>query len=115
MAISEFERKRVEKIVGRYIEKRRPPAEIRDQVDLSFRIEGQSVVIFEIRPFWNAPKEKIEEPVAKGTYVKSRNLWKVYWQRADLKWHMYEPDPEVDTIDDFIEVVDSDEYGCFFG
>jgi spore coat polysaccharide biosynthesis protein SpsF (cytidylyltransferase family) len=106
MAYSEFEKKRIEKIVGRYIEEKRPPAEIRDEVDLSFKIEGQSIEIFEIRPLWDDPKEKIEEPVAKATYVKSRNLWKVFWQRADLKWHRYDPDPEVDTIDDFLEVVE---------
>ena len=115
MAFSEFERKRIEKNVGRYIEEKRPPAEIRDEVDLSFRIEGQSVEIFEIRPLWDNPKEKIEEAVAKATYVKSRNLWKVYWQRADLKWHRYDPDPEVDTIDDFLKVVESDDCSCFFG
>ena len=115
MAFSEFERKRIEKIVGRYIEEKRPPVEIRDELDLSFKIEGQSIEIFEIRPLWDDPKEKIEEAVAKATYVKSRNLWKVFWQRADLKWHRYDPDSEVDTIDDFLEVVEQDEYSCFFG
>jgi len=64
---------------------------------------------------WNNPKEKIEEPVAKVTYLKSQNLWKVYWQRADLKWHRYDPDPEVDSIADFIKIVECDEFGCFFG
>lgn len=49
MTISEFEIKRYEKIVGQFIEKRRPPAHVRNQVDLAFRIEGQSVIIFEIR------------------------------------------------------------------
>ena len=115
MAFSEFEIKRIKKIVGRYIKENRPPANIRDKVDMSFRIEGQSVEIYEIRPLWDNPKEKIEEPVAKATYVKSRNIWKVLWQRADLKWHRYDPDPEVDSIDDFIKIVELDEYACFFG
>ena len=115
MAFSEFETKRIEKILKLYIEKNRPPEIMRDEVDLSFRLTGQSVEIFEIRPLWNDPKEKIEEPIAKATYVKSRNLWKLFWQRADLKWHRYEPDPEVDTIKDFIEIVENDDYACFFG
>ncbi|MCG8306242.1 MAG: DUF3024 domain-containing protein [Cytophagales bacterium] len=115
MPFSEFEIKKKQKIVGQYIEKNRPPADIRSEVDMSFRIEGQSVVIFEIRPLWNNPEEKIEEPVAKATYVKSRKLWKIYWQRADLKWHRYDPDPEVDTIDEFIDIVERDEFACFFG
>jgi len=115
MAFNEIEKKRIEKTVGRYIEEKRPPIEIRHEVDLSFRIEGQSVEIFEIRPLWDKPKEKVEEAVAKATYVKSQNLWKVHWQRADLKWHRYDPDPEVYTIDAFLEVVERDEYSCFFG
>lgn len=50
MPFSEFEIKRLEKIVGQYIEKNRPPVDIRNQVDLSFKIEGQSVIIFGVRP-----------------------------------------------------------------
>lgn len=115
MALSEFEIKRIQKVVGQYIEKHRPPVEIRNEVDLSFRISGQSVEIFEIRPLWNNPIEKIEEPVAKATYVKSQKIWKVYWQRADLKWHRYEPDPEVNSIEEFISLVENDEYACFYG
>ncbi len=115
MPFSEFEIKRLQKIVGRYIEKKRPPEDIRDEVDLSCRIEGQSVEILEIRQLWNNPDEKIEKPVAKATYVKSRKLWRIFWQRADLKWHRYDPEPEVDTIDDFIDIVERDEFASFFG
>ena len=61
------------------------------------------------------PKEKTAIAFAKATYVKSKKIWKIYWQRADLKWHGYEPNPEVKQIEDFLSVVDQDEYGCFFG
>ena len=115
MAFSEFEKKKIQKIIGQYIEKNRPQAEIRDKVDLSYKLSGQSVELFEIRPLWNNPNEKIEEPIAKATYVKTQKLWKVYWQRADLKWHRYEPDPEVNTIEEFVSLVENDEYACFFG
>lgn len=104
-----------EKKVCAYIEKRRPPAHIRDELDLGFRIKGQSIEIFEIRPLWREPEKKIEEPVAKATYVKTSKVWKIYWQRADLRWHRYDPNPEVDTLEEFLVVVDRDEYGCFFG
>lgn len=71
MAISEFETKRYEKIVGQYVEKRRPAPHIRNQVDLAFRIEGQSVIIYEIIEVWNQPEEKVESPISKATYVKN--------------------------------------------
>jgi len=115
MALSEIEKKRCEKAVSAFVEKRRPPAHIRSQLDLGYRLTGQSVEIFEIRPDWRDATQTIEEPVAKATYVRSRHVWKVYWQRADLKWHRYNPDPEVGGIDDFLRIVDADEYCCFFG
>jgi hypothetical protein len=85
--MNEFDRKRVEKALAAFIEKRRPPVEIRHQLDLSFRFDGRYAEIFEIRPRWDRPQEKIEESVARARYVKARNRWLVYWQRADLKWH----------------------------
>jgi hypothetical protein len=115
MALSEFETKKIEKEVAAFVEKRRPPPHIRPELDLGFRVKNQSVEIFEIRPLWDNPEERIEEPVAKATYVKTQRVWKVYWQRADLKWHRYDPDPEVDTLSEFLGLVDRDEYACFFG
>lgn len=115
MVISEFEIKKCEKIVGAFIEARRPPPHIRKEVDLAFRIENQSVEIFEIRPLWNNPDKIIEESVAKATFIKKQKFWKIYWQRADMKWHSYEPEPKVNTLEDFVKIVSNDEYGCFFG
>ncbi|MCU0845985.1 MAG: hypothetical protein MUC76_13795, partial [Spirochaetes bacterium] len=64
MAFTELEIKRHEKITSDFIEKRRPPVAVRDQVDLSYRMSNNSIEIFEIRPLWNKPDRKIEEPVA---------------------------------------------------
>ena len=115
MAFSEFERKKYEKVVARYIEGKRPPVHVRPELDLGYRLKGQSVEIFEIRPLWDNPDKKIEEPVAKATYVKRQGVWKVYWQRADLKWHKYDPVPEVNSIEEFLSLVEKDEYCCFYG
>lgn len=52
MALSEFEIKRIEKLVGRYVEDHRPDPSIRSKLDLAFRIDNQSFVIYEIRPQW---------------------------------------------------------------
>ena len=115
MSFSEFEIKRYEKVISEFIAKRRPPAHIRNEVDLDFRLVGQSVEIFEIRPVWNKPEEKMEQPVAKATYVKRQNIWKVYWMKSDLKWHKYEPEFGVSELSRFIAIVDEDKYGCFWG
>lgn len=116
MAFSEFEEKRINKIVGAFINKHRPPEHIRPKLDLAYRLKGQSVEIFEVRPCWRGtPGVIMENAVAKATYVKSRSVWKVYWQRADLRWHSYEPVPQVDHIEEFLALVKEDEYACFFG
>ncbi|MGA7948637.1 MAG: DUF3024 domain-containing protein [Thiobacillaceae bacterium] len=115
MAFNELERKRVEKTVDRFIQANRPAPHIRSQLDLGFRLQGQSVELFEIRPVWNDPSRKMKSPVAKATYVKTQNVWKVYWMRADLKWHGYPPAPEVDTLDGFLALVAEDKHACFFG
>ena len=115
MAISEFEIKRIEKLVGNFIEKRRPPANLREKVDLSFRISGQSFEIFEIRPVWNDSSQKIEGSIAKATYVKKSKIWKLYWMRADMKWHKYPPFPNSSSLEKILEVIDEDSHGCFWG
>jgi len=115
MALSEFERKRCERIVGAFVERRRPAGHIRPQLDVGFRVSDQSVEIFEVRPQWNKPKIKKEHAVAKATYAKAGSIWRVFWQRRDLKWHRHDPAPEVESLEKFLELVDEDEHGCFWG
>ena len=115
MTLSEFEIKRIEKIVGRSIEGRRPDTTVRDQLDISFRIIGQSFEIYEIRPQWNDPTKKMESPIAKATFVKSTKEWKLYWKKADSKWHLYKPYPTSNSIDKVLDVIEQDENHCFWG
>ena len=59
--------------------------------------------------------EVMENFIAKTTFVKSRNSWKVFWMRSDLKWHAYPPKPFVKKIRDFVKLVEADDYHCFWG
>lgn len=97
------------------LQKRRPPENMRHQVDLAYRIDNQSVFIYEIRCRWDRKNQFIESPIAKATLVKAKKQWKVFWLRADLKWHVYKPKSSVNTIYDFIKLVDQDPHGCFWG
>lgn len=115
MSFSEIEIKRIQKVVGAFIEKRRPPPHIRPKLDFGFRIDRQSVELFEIRPVFDDPERYQESPFAKATYVQTKKLWMVYWMRSDLKWHGYTPAPAVKRIEDLIVLVDRDDHGCFFG
>ena len=102
-------------VMENFLEIRRPPEHIRAQVDLSYRIEDQSVLIFELRPRWDKPEEIRESNRAKATFVKEKNHWKIFWLRATLAWENYKPTPIVKDLREFAKVVDEDKHHCFFG
>jgi hypothetical protein len=102
-------------LLENYIERVRPCEEIRAQLDLAYEIEGQSVILKELRPRWNNPSLIDSSGYAKATFVKRTNTWKIYWRRASGKWDNYEPHATVDKLSDFLKIVDKDEYGCFKG
>jgi hypothetical protein len=107
---------RVRRVLAAFMQQRRPPPHIRPKLDLGFRISGQTVEIFEIRPRWRGPPDETHKsPVAKATYVRARGVWRVFWQRRDLKWHGYEPRPEVKSVEEFASLVSEDAHSCFFG
>lgn len=94
---------------------RRPPLDLRNKVREGQRIDGQSIELFLERPLFDRPEKWIEEPIAKIRYVRSRDVWEIYWQRADLKWHRYEPCPEVESLSAALAEIHEDAHCCFFG
>lgn len=115
MAIDILQTLDVIEAMENFIARKRPPEHIRSQLDISYKIDGQSIYVLEIRPQWNKPEVIIEHPVAKATFVKTKNHWKVYWMRANLKWHSYLPKPAVKTIAAFTKLVEDDKHHCFWG
>ena len=112
---SESELTKITELVESFVESRRPPQHIRSELDTCYRITGQSFEIFEIRPRWRQPEEIQEISVAKATYVKSRKVWKLYWMRADLKWHRYTPLPDTKSLQHVLKEIGEDPYCCFWG
>ncbi|MFV0283728.1 MAG: hypothetical protein ACK5JE_08070 [Castellaniella sp.] len=66
MAFSDLELQRIKRVVGDFVEKRRPRPEIRDQLDIVYAVEGQSVLIQEDRVLYDG--SRMLEPVAKTTW-----------------------------------------------
>ena len=115
MGFSQAELKRHTVTLEAFMRKRRPPEHIRDELDIAYRINGQSVEIIEIRAAWDDSGEKTEMGVAKLTYIRSRKIWKVYWLRASGKWFRYDTETVIRSLRACLEIVDHDEYGCFWG
>ncbi len=98
-----------------YLVNSRPPEEIRNEIDINYKIENQSIIVFEIRPKWNDKTEKIEINIAKATFVKTDNIWKIFWFRSDEKWHNYKPNPTAKFLKEFVKVIEEDKHNCFWG
>ncbi len=101
--------------VGAFIEKRRPNPEIRDRLDYRADISGSEVVIVSLRPSFDDTTTTIEMPLARAKWVATRKTWRLYWMRADNKWHSYRPLPEAPTLAAILAEVDRDPICCFFG
>lgn len=115
MAFSEFESGKVEQELCSLIEKLRPPEPIRSQLDITFRMDGQSVILIELRPYWKDPSQITNHEFAKATYVKDTGNWKVYWRRANGAWERYEPVDAVASLEAWFQLMDEDTHGCFRG
>jgi len=113
MAIDPFQTLDVIEIMEQFLERNRPPEHIRKDLDIGYRIDNQSVIIFEIRPAFLNPSEISEQDFAKATYIKSRDLWNIYWMRSS-GWYPYKP-PEMKTLHAFVKEVEEDPKACFKG
>lgn len=108
-----------------FVEVMRPEElEIRKKLDIGYTFEKQDLIISEIRPGWKQNskgdfeydfEKKLHSPRAKAKFVKSQNLWKIYWKRANNKWEAYKPHPVVETLAEFFNIIKEDDYGCFWG
>ena len=103
--------------VESYIMAKRPPIEIRSKLDIGFSYDNNTFEIFEIRPVYSSPdpNDYMKSSFAKFRYIKTQKVWKLYWKRASGKWVSYEPFPESSNLDDIINCIEGDAYGCFYG
>ena len=90
MAFNDIDRHKIKKAVGGLC-KQNTPAHLKDKLRFEYEIEGQNVIIYEVRPAFMREGEFTKMPLAKLTYVTSRKIWKLYWKRASGKWKNYEP------------------------
>ncbi|MDO8987708.1 MAG: DUF3024 domain-containing protein [Coriobacteriia bacterium] len=90
------------------------PEHVRDRVRIGYEVDGHNVVVFEEHPDWQDPGQWMRSPSARLRYFRSRDEWRLYWMRADLKWHSYEV-PPARRLATLVRHVERDEYGCFFG
>ena len=114
MAFTELERARIDKAVGGLCRRRTPP-KAKIDVSMEYKITGHDVTLFERRPCWDCTPGYTEEGVAKLKFTRSTGKWRLLWQRADLKWHAYEPRSSRGDLSQLVAEIGKDPFGCFFG
>lgn len=100
---------------ARFWTHRRPPLHLRDKIREGQRFDGTSIELFFVRPAFHHPGEWIEESIAKVRFIRSRNVWHLFWKRSDLQWHRYPPFPEAASLGEALHAIHQDPNGCFFG
>src|SRR5688572_14812191 len=91
----------IEEMEG-FLERKRPPENMRHQVDLGYKIEDQSIIVHEIRPLWEDSAKIIYPELAKATFVKTEDHWRIFWMREKKEWAPYDPLPIVKTVWEFV-------------
>ena len=114
MAFREVDLKRIEQTVGGFCGNC-SPGHLKDKLRLTYEVKGHEVVIVERRPRWDNETEWTETPVAKLKFIRSANKWRLYWMRADMKWHKYPGLSSSHRLDVLLEEIDADPLACFFG
>ena len=114
MPISEFERKRVSGILTRYCDET-VPSHVRDQVQLRFGFDGNSVILHEYRPPWDGRGDWNEIPVAKFRYFVGRQEWALYSRDRNLRWRSYDLIAPSAVFEDLLTEVEADPTGIFWG
>jgi len=114
MSFSELELKRIDRTVGELCRRISPP-EHADQLRFEYEIKGHTVTIWEVRPPWDGVGKETRMGVARFRFFRSRGVWILYWMRRDLKWQRYEPASSTPDLAVLVAIVETDEYGAFFG
>ena len=114
MALSEFERKRIEKIFTDYCEDK-VPSHLRDQIRVEFQIRGDDVKLFESRPPWRGGGDWISSKIARFKKDQKTGTWLLYWADRNGKWREYPPLPFHAKIEKLLAEVEKNENGAFWG
>lgn len=77
-----FTKKRLEKILGNYIDKKIPD-HLKSEIEIRYKFRGNSVTLIQEMPGYMGGR--IELPIAQLRLDES--YWKVYWMDSRDKWH----------------------------
>jgi len=114
MALPDLVRLTVEKKLADYCRSKVPPA-VSDKLRLDFRIRGESVTLYESRPFYADPKRWIDAAIAQFQYDLAAGTWTLYWPDRNARWHRFADFEPTLNFERLLKTVDDDPTGVFWG
>jgi len=114
MALTELEKKRIEKIFTDYCEKK-VPLQYRNELRVEFQIRGNDVCLFECRAPWRGEGEWTSSKIARFKKDPKTETWQLNWADRNNKWREYPPLPFHARIEKLLEEVEKNENGAFWG
>lgn len=114
MALPELVKARVEQQLTAYCE-RRVPLHVRDQVRLTYAIQGVLITLFEMRTAYGLADKWVKRPIAQFRFDPEHGEWTLYSCDRNTRWFVYrytEPAPDIGAL---LHALDTDTTGIFWG
>lgn len=95
----------------------RVPEHARRQVCVECEVASRYLAIVERRAPWReeAGPKWISVPIARLRYTAADKSWTLYWRDRHLRFHVYEPLPPSNRVDDLLAEIDRDPTCIFWG
>lgn len=113
MELPELLRKSAEKQFERYCEGKVPPC-FRNEVRVSFRIDGDSVTLFEERITLSNPSGWSGRRIAQFRYQPDLNQWSLHYPVARDAWRLYLNAGPTLNLQLLLQAVDDDPFHSFW-
>ncbi len=114
MALPELLRRSAERQLEKYCAERIPPC-ARDQVRLSYRVQGDAITLYEERALYSDPHKWLAQAIAQFRFNQELNQWTLHYCDRSNRWHFYlNAAPSLD-FGKQLAALDSDPLRLFWG
>jgi len=107
MAFDAFTKKRLEKTLDNYIDKK-IPGYLKAEYKIIYKFRGDTITLSQERPSFR-PGHRVELPIAQFRYDDGK--WKVYWKDSKDKWHFVEDINPTNDFETQLKMIDKAEFG----
>lgn len=114
MPLTEFTKILIETRLTDYCE-HRIPIDVRDQLKLTYKIEGYKVTLVETRPYHRDSAVWTETPIAQFRFDRNTQKWSLFSLDRNDRWHLYDLIKPSMNFDDMLKAIDNDKTGAFWG